>query len=129
MIGAILAWLTKGPLDRIFKTIDNSMDNETERQKAKDQLVAKWAETQASQFNSKAWMVFAALLVAFALPLLYWWAAVIIYSVHWCRGCASPVTWTIAALPPPLDQWAGGIMATLFSGMSGIVIMERWRKK
>ena len=26
---SILGWLTSGPLDRIFKTIDTSIDNET----------------------------------------------------------------------------------------------------
>ena len=50
----------------------------------------------------------------FIVPLGLWFAAVILYSVFWCNGCAYPQDWTVAALPSPLNEWAAGIIAFLF---------------
>ena len=50
----------------------------------------------------------------FIIPLAFWYAAVVIYSVLWCQDCVFAQPWTIAALPSPLDQWAGAIIAFLF---------------
>lgn len=43
----------------------------------------------------------------FALPLAVWWAAVIADSLFRFR-------WNVAALPAPLDEWAGWIVSALF---------------
>lgn len=125
MIGAILSWLGGGPLTRALDSVDKYFDNETEKEKVKADLKGKWAEAQVSQFNSKAWKVFAFLMVLFAIPIWFWYAAVLVYSVFWCANCAYPQTWTIAALPPPLDEWAGAIIMTLFGGMSGMAIFGK----
>jgi len=45
------------------------------------------------------------------------------YSVLWCADCAYPQPWTIAALPPPLDAWAGAIVLSIF----GIAVLQRAR--
>lgn len=50
----------------------------------------------------------------FIIPLAFWFSAVVIYSVLWCKGCVYPQPWTIASLPNPLDDWAGAIIAFLF---------------
>ncbi len=63
-------------------------------------------------------------MLLFAVPLAIWWAAVLIYSVLWCAGCAYPQDWTIAALPPPLDDWAGLIVMAIF----GVIGLDRFRR-
>jgi hypothetical protein len=52
----------------------------------------------------------------FVLPLGLWWSAVIADSVF-------SFDWDVAALPPPLDDWAGGILLSLFlvDGVQGAV--------
>ena len=64
------------------------------------------------------------LMMLFAVPLAFWWGAVLVYSVLWCRACAYPQTWSIAALPAPLDQWAGLIVLSIF-GVLGIDRLKR----
>ena len=64
------------------------------------------------------------LMLIFAVPLACWFGAVIVYSIFWCAGCAYPQDWTIAALPPPLDDWAGGIIVSIF----GVVGVSRLRR-
>jgi hypothetical protein len=53
---------------------------------------------------------------------------VCVYSVLFCKGCIFPQTWTVAALPPPLDQWMGAIVGSLFIGKAGGEIISRLRK-
>jgi len=48
---------------------------------------------------------------------------VLIYSIFWCQGCAFPQEWTIAALPPPLDEWASMMILAIF----GVVGVSRLR--
>lgn len=43
----------------------------------------------------------------FVLPLGLWWSAVIADSIF-------SFAWNVAALPPPLDDWAGAILVSLF---------------
>ncbi|MHC5654267.1 hypothetical protein [Stappia sp.] len=52
----------------------------------------------------------------FVLPLGLWWTAVILDSVF-------RFSWNVAALPPPLDDWAGAILLSLFlvDGVKGAV--------
>lgn len=53
--------------------------------------------------------------LVFVLPLGVWWTAVIVDSIF-------GFSWNVAALPPPLDEWAGGIVLSLFlvDGAKGI---------
>lgn len=50
----------------------------------------------------------------FIVPLALWFAAVVLYSIFWCKACMAPQPWTIAALPDPLNAWAGAIIGFLF---------------
>lgn len=55
----------------------------------------------------------------FVIPLALWFSAVVIYSMFWCQDCMYPQPWSIAALPPPLNDWAGAIIAFLFLTNTG----------
>ena len=124
LLKAALGWLTGGTLDRILKTVDHRIDNETEREKVKTQAVEAYVNAQVSIANSRQWWF----PLFFLIPAGLWFAAVCIYSVLWCRGCAFPQEWSIAALPAPLDEWMGWIVGSLFIGKAGEMLITRLRK-
>lgn len=121
---AVLSWLASGPLDRIFKTIDTSIDNETERQRVKADLAKSYLAAQVSVLTGRGWWF----PLFFLIPAGLHFGAVCIYSMLWCKGCAYPQPWTIAALPSPLDQWEGAIVGSLFVGKAGAWIIGGLRK-
>ncbi len=121
---AILNWLLAGPLDRIFKTIDNSVDNETTREQIKTDAVKAYMTSQVAILTGRGWWF----PLLFLVPAGFWFAAVCVYSVLWCKDCAFPQTWTIAALPSPLDQWMGAIVGSLFIGKVGGELIARLKR-
>ncbi|GEC56767.1 hypothetical protein ABIF38_005279 [Bradyrhizobium japonicum] len=123
-IMSILSWLASGPLDRIFKTIDNSVDNQTTREQIKADLAKSYLSSQVAILTGRGWWF----PLLFMVPAGLWFAAVCVYSVLWCKGCAYPQTWTIAALPPPLDQWMGAIIGSLFIGKAGGEIISQLKR-
>lgn len=124
MFGTILTWLLSGPLDRIFKTIDNSIDNETKREDIKTRAVESYMAAQVSVLTGRGWWF----PLLFLVPAGLWFASVCIYSILWCKGCIWPQPWSVAALPPPLDQWMGAIVGSLFIGKAGEALIGRLRK-
>lgn len=123
-ITAILNWLLSGPLDRILKTVDNVTNNDTERERIKTAAVQSYITAQVSILTGRGWWF----PLLFIVPAGFWFASVCVYSVLWCKGCAFPQAWTIAALPPPLDQWMGAIVGSLFIGKVGGELVARLRK-
>lgn len=124
MLKALLGWLTGGTLDRILSSIDHKVDNQTERERIKSEVVSDYMKAQASVLTGPGyWFP-----LFFIAPLGFWFSAVCVYSVLWCRNCAYPQDWSIAALPPPLDEWAGIIIGSLFLAKTGEAVISRWRK-
>jgi hypothetical protein len=121
---SILGWLTSGPLDRIFKTIDNSVDNETRRDEIKADVAKSYLSAQVSVLTGRGWWF----PLLFLIPAGLWFTAVCVYSILFCKGCVLPQTWTVAALPPPLNDWMGAIVGSLFIGRAGEQIIARLRK-
>jgi hypothetical protein len=120
MIRAILSALTGELLDRALDTVDRKIAAETDREKIKADLIVEHYRQRADFMRAGGlW-----LMLLFAVPLAFWWGAVLVYSVLWCAGCAYPQGWTIAALPPPLDQWAGLIVVAIF----GVLGVDRLRR-
>ena len=116
----IFGWLASGPLDRILSTVDRKIDAETDREALKAEIIKTYYTTRADFMRAGGlW-----LMLIFALPLGFWFAAVCVYSVFWCAGCAYPQDWTIAALPAPLNDWAGGVVISIF----GVVGVSRIRR-
>jgi len=120
----ILSWLSSGPLDRILTSIDKHGNDLTDREKIKTDAVSQYVQAQVSIANSRQWFF----PLFFVVPAGLWFASVCLYSVLFCRGCAFPQTWTIAALPPPLDQWMGWIVTSLFIGRAGSDLLARLKK-
>lgn len=113
-------WLASGPLDRILSTVDKKIELQGDREKIKGDIIKEFYNTRADWMRAGGFW----LTIIFSLPLAFWFGAVIIYSVFWCSDCAYPQDWTIAALPPPLSDWAGGIIISIF----GVVGVSRLRK-
>lgn len=124
MIKLLLSFF-RGPLDRILSTIDNKVDEETERLRIKAETVEAYVSAQAEVLTGRGWWF----PILFLAPAGFWFASVCLYSVFWCRGCAYPQEWTIAALPPPLSDWMGAIVGSLFIGKAGEQILAKFRAK
>lgn len=123
MIWSAITWLFKGPLSRALDTIDSKIDNDTERDKAKLAVLNTALQNQVAVFNSPViYLVYAA-----AAPLVAWLWAVCIYSIFWCSDCAYPQPWTVAALPKPIDEWAGAMFAALFGGGFALLSVKAYR--
>ena len=120
MMQWVLKFFGGGILDRILDTVDSKIEAETDREAIKGEIIK-------AHYNSRgAWMQAGGfwLMLLFAIPLAFWFGSVVTYSVFWCQGCAYPQTWTIAALPPPLDEWAGIIIISIF----GVIGVTKLRK-
>jgi hypothetical protein len=124
IITAILGWLLQGPLDRILKSVDNTVDNQTKREEIKGDIIKSYLTNQAAILTGRGWWF----PLFFLAPAGLWFGSVCIYSMLWCRKCAFPQAWEIAALPSPLDQWMGAIVGSLFIGKAGGEIIARLRK-
>jgi hypothetical protein len=124
MLRLLFGWLTGGTLDRILKTVDTKISNDTTREAVKADLVADYMRAQVSILTGRGWWF----PLFFIAPLGVWFSAVCLYSVLFCRACAFPQEWTIAALPSPLDEWAGIIIGSLFLAKTGEAIVSRLRK-
>jgi hypothetical protein len=120
MIRALVGWLTGGVLDRLLATVDRRIASETDRERLKADMIIETLRTRADYMRAGGFW----LMLIFALPLAFWWASVLIYSVLWCQGCAWPQDWTIAALPGRLDEWSGVIIASIF-GVVGLSSLKR----
>ncbi|MGI3169972.1 hypothetical protein ACRARG_12505 [Pseudooceanicola sp. C21-150M6] len=120
----MLAWLSRlltgSILDRVLRTVDESIAASTDRERIKADIVREHYRARADWMKAGGFW----LTLIFALPLGMWFAAVIVYSILWCAGCAYPQSWTIAALPPPLDEWSGLIIISIF----GVVGVSRLTK-
>lgn len=124
LLATILGWLTSGPLDRIFKTVDHSIDNETERQRVKADLAKSYLSAQVQILTGRGWWF----PLLFLVPAGLWFGSVCVYSVLFCQRCVFPQSWSIAALPPPLDEWMGIIVGSLFVGKVGQSLLGALRK-
>ncbi len=120
VIRAIIGWLTGGVLDRVLSTVDKKIEAQTDREALKRDIIVEHYRTRADWMRAGGFW----LMVMFAWPLALWWGAVLLYSVLWCRGCVWPQPWTVAALPAPLDEWAGLIVMAIF----GVIGLDRFKK-
>ncbi|WP_412507541.1 hypothetical protein [Roseovarius sp. SYSU LYC5161] len=120
MIGAVMKWLTRGVLDRVLSTVDKKLDAETDRERIKGEIIKEHYRSRGDWMRAGGFW----LMLAFAAPLAAWWSAILAYSIFWCADCVFPQEWSIAALPAPLDEWAGLIVLSIF-GVLGVDRIKR----
>lgn len=120
VISWLLNWLSGGVLDRVLSTVDRKIAADTDREKLKADIIMENYRSRADWMRAGGFW----LMLIFAAPLAAWWGAVLLYSMLWCARCAYPQAWSIAALPPPLDEWAGLIVMAIF----GVIGLDRLKK-
>lgn len=119
-ITKLFEWLSGGVLSRVLDTVDKKIQLQGDREKLKTDIILEHYRSRSDYMKAGGlW-----LMLLFAVPLGIWFASVCIYSMLFCAGCAFPQTWTIAALPAPLDEWAGLIVISIF----GVVGVSNFRK-
>ena len=109
------------PLGKLLKLVEAKVDNETERQRIQAETVQTYVNAQAQVLTGRGWWF----PLFFIAPTALHYGAVNVYSVFWCKLCAYPQTWTIAALPAPFDQWEGAIVMSMFVGFMGRALLKR----
>lgn len=122
MIGFLLGLLN--PLGKLLNLVDSQIDAGVERDRIKAETVQSYVNAQAQVLTGRGWWF----PLLFLIPAGIWFASVCLYSVLWCRACAFPQAWTIAALPPPLNDWMAAIVGSLFIGKAGEAIVSKFRK-
>lgn len=115
----LLSWLTGGTLDRVLRTVDNAVDNETRREEIKARTVEKYvqteAETRQAMMQSRTfWAVWA----LFAAPLGLWWALVMLDTAF------TFVSWGIPDLPASVRPWADTIFGSIFGSGAAVGIAQ-----
>lgn len=115
----VVSFLTGGSLEKILDVIDHKMDNDVAKEQLKAEVTETWIKAQASLLVGRTWWF----QLFFVLPLGAWWTSVIADCIF-LRYYGH----TTAALPPPLDSWAGWIISALFMIDGGKAILGRWSK-
>lgn len=120
MFGSLISLLTGGVLDRVLDSVDRKFDRDADREKLKADLVKEHLRTRSEWMRAGGFW----LMMLFALPLAFWHGMVIYDSALGCADCVWANDWTVAALPPPLDEWAGLIIISIF-GVLGVSRLRR----
>lgn len=122
-----LSWITNllggGLLDRALDTVDKKIQSETDKEKIKGDIIKEHLRSRSNWMEAGGFW----LLVMWGIPPLLWFSSVVLYSILWCQGCVYPQEWTIAALPPPLDEWGNQIMLASIGALS-LTQLGRLRK-
>lgn len=117
----VVGLLTGGSLEKILDIIDSKMDNDVKKEELKAEVTETWIKAQSSLLVGRTWWF----QLFFVVPLGLWWTSVIIDSI------LTYFSWydhTTAALPSPLDSWAGWIISALFVVDGSKAVLGRWSK-
>lgn len=115
--GLFVSLFTGGTLEKVLDLVNKNMDAGVERERIKAEVTQRWIEAQANLLVGRTWWF----QLFFVIPLGLWWTAVILDSIFlWEHD--------IAALPPPLDEWAGWIISALFIVDGGKALIGRFKK-
>lgn len=115
MIAAILRWLTGGILDRILRSVDNAIDNDTQREEIRARVIERYVSTaadvkQAAMQNAMFWRIWA----LFAAPLGMWWAAIMLDTTFgW-------IDWGVPMPPAPVLPYVDLIFQSLFGSGAAV---------
>jgi hypothetical protein len=114
-ITTFLNWLSAGTLDRVLKSLENRVNNETERQRIgalRDQhmATAQASVIMAGMAHKCFWVVW----TVAAAPLAFWFG--------WgMLGTAFPGYLPyVATIPPGLEPWAKAAWDSLFFSGGGV---------
>lgn len=107
----VLKMLSGGMLKQVFTHLEHRADSQTERERISADIVQSQVAAEIERRNaqrdvlvqtSNHWLQW-----LFVVPLGVWFTAVILDSIFY-------FPFDIAALPHPLDDWAGWIISAIF---------------
>lgn len=116
-------------LDRALQSVDNYVTSDTKRDEIRADVVKSFLTAQMAMMNGPGWRWVMTLMALYAVPDALHFGAVRLYSIFWCADCIWPQTWTIAALPPPHDQYSGWLVMSFFGGATALQAMNKWSSK
>lgn len=104
---------------RLFKTVDNAVDNETQRQNIRANAIERWAEMAAEErADSRRYRMFWVVWSLFAIPLGLWWALVV------CDTFLTFIALDIPDLPQSIQPKADVIFGSIFGSGGGVAAMQ-----
>lgn len=107
LIKTILGIFTGGSLEKILDVIEHKMDDETKKEEIKAEVTKTWINAQANLLVGRTWWF----QLFFVLPFGLWlFTSIMIILSQALFGS----TLSMPALPPPLDEWAGWIISSIF---------------
>lgn len=115
--GFVINLLTGGSLEKVLDIIDKQVDTGVRQEEIKAEVIQTWIKAQTQLLVGRTWWF----QLFFVIPLGVWWSAV-------CLDSILPGQWNIAALPSPLDEWAGWIIGALFVVDGGKSLIGRLGK-
>ena len=121
ILTSVLGWFTGGTLDRVLDTVDKNFDNDVKKEEIKADVTKTYVNAQANLLVGRTWWF----QLFFVVPLGLWWTAVCLDSILIWFDWYSHST---AALPEPLNTWAGWIISALFLVDGGKAIIGRFKK-
>lgn len=114
----LLSLFTGGSLEKILDVVERKLDNEVTKEEIKAEVTKTWINAQANLLVGRTWWF----QLFFLIPLGMWWTAVVIDSIFQFSS------WDVDKLPPPLDEWAGWMISSVFLIDGSKAILGRWKK-
>lgn len=108
ILSSVFGFLT-GPINRFFdyRTQRAIVEGQVMKQSIQADIELNRIKKEVHAIN-QGWWATRWIVPGFAYPLIVWWTAVIADSIYQFPN------WNVAALPPPLDEWAGAIIMSFF---------------
>jgi len=111
----LLRWLSGGVLEKVLALLRMRADTELGQDRLRSEVAIAVVQAEKDSrraasdvlISEQGWWLTAMIRPLFVYPLLAWWWLVIADSIFLFR-------WNVAALPRPLDEWAGWIVAAYF---------------
>ncbi|MBG6145081.1 hypothetical protein IWQ51_003219 [Labrenzia sp. EL_142] len=114
MWGKIASLFLSGPFNRIFKSIDHAVSNDTKRQEIRANAVNRYAETAAEErADARRYRAFWFIWCLFSGSVGFWFLAITIDTVF-------DFSWSVADYPPSVKPYVDTIVASIF-GSGGLV--------
>lgn len=118
ILKALVGAFTGGSLDRILDTVEKRLDNEVTKEEVKAEITKTWINAQTQLLVGRTWWFQLFFVVPFGL-----WVSTAIGIV--LSNSLFGTNFPMPALPPPLDEWAGWIISSIFIVDQGKAILGR----
>lgn len=114
MLDKLASFLLAGPFDRIMKSVDHVVSNDTKRQEIRANAVNRYAEAAAEErADARRYRAFWAIWCLFSGSVGIWFFAITIDTIF-------DFSWSVHDYPPSVKPYVDTIVASIF-GSGGLV--------